>query len=96
MMLQHGSFQMQNLEQAIRERAYHLWMAAGCHEGSADAYWLSAQREILTASVSTDAEISPAKADAPVVKKKPATKAKAATTVTKVAAKPAKAKRQAA
>jgi Protein of unknown function (DUF2934) len=87
---------MQNLEHAIRERAYHLWMADGCHEGSADTYWLSAQREILAASVSADAGTSLAKADAPAVKKKPATKAKSTMTVAKVAAKPAKAKRQAA
>jgi Protein of unknown function (DUF2934) len=42
---------MQNLEQAIRERAYHLWIAAGCPEGNSDAYWLDAQRELLASSV---------------------------------------------
>ena len=42
---------MQNLEQAIRERAYHLWIAAGCPEGNSDAYWLDAQRELLAGSV---------------------------------------------
>ena len=35
---------MQDLEQAIRERAYHLWIFDGCREGKADDYWLSAQR----------------------------------------------------
>ena len=42
---------MPNLEEAIRERAYHLWIADGQPEGNADAYWLSAQRDILTTSV---------------------------------------------
>ena len=40
---------MQDLEQSIRERAYHLWVEAGCQDGQADAHWLSAQREILSA-----------------------------------------------
>jgi hypothetical protein len=42
---------MPNLEDAIRERAYHLWIADGQPEGQADMYWLNAQREILTTSV---------------------------------------------
>src|SRR5260370_584832 len=42
---------MQNLEEVIRERAYHLWIADGQPEGKADVYWLSAQREILTTSL---------------------------------------------
>ena len=42
---------MQDLEQAIRERAYHLWMEGGCQDGQADAHWLVAQREILGASL---------------------------------------------
>ena len=42
---------MPNLEEAIRERAYHLWIADGQPEGHADVYWLSAQREILTTSL---------------------------------------------
>jgi Protein of unknown function (DUF2934) len=40
---------MQDLEQSIRERAYHLWMEGGCQDGHAAAHWLSAQREILGA-----------------------------------------------
>jgi hypothetical protein len=39
----------QELEQQIRERAYHLWMADGCPEGEADRYWLTAEREVLAA-----------------------------------------------
>jgi DUF2934 family protein len=42
---------MSNLEEAIRERAYHLWIADGQPEGKADIYWLHAQREVLTTSV---------------------------------------------
>lgn len=42
---------MPNLEDAIRERAYLLWLADGQPEGRADIYWLTAQREILAASM---------------------------------------------
>ena len=42
---------MQDLEQAIRERAYHLWVESGCEDGNADAHWLVAQREILSESL---------------------------------------------
>lgn len=41
---------MTNLEEAIRERAYHLWTADGQPEGKAEVHWLKAQREILTTS----------------------------------------------
>jgi DUF2934 family protein len=41
---------MQDLDEAIRERAYHLWIADGRPDGRADAYWLDAQHEILTTS----------------------------------------------
>ena len=30
---------MQDLDSAIRERAYYLWIGDGCPEGKADAYW---------------------------------------------------------
>jgi len=42
---------MPNLEEKIRERAYHLWIADGQPQGQADVYWLNAQREILTTSL---------------------------------------------
>jgi hypothetical protein len=42
---------MQDVEQIIRERAYHLWLESGCPEGSADIHWLAAQREVLDASL---------------------------------------------
>lgn len=41
---------MTNLEEAIRERAYHLWTADGQPEGKAEFHWLKAQREVLTTS----------------------------------------------
>jgi hypothetical protein len=66
---------MQDLEQAIRERAYHLWVADGRPEGNADVYWLSAQREILTTSLSsTETPSSPSKHSASATKpvKRPA------------------------
>ena len=46
---------MPNVEEVIRERAYHLWMADGQPEVKADIHWLNAQREILTASVESSA-----------------------------------------
>jgi hypothetical protein len=42
---------MLDLEQAIREHAYHLWVAGGRRDGDADAHWLVAQREVLSASL---------------------------------------------
>ena len=83
---------MPNLEQAIRERAYHLWLADGCRDGAADAYWLSAQRELLSASLpASDAGTSLADSKAVIAKKKAPAKAKAAK-----APAPAKSKRRAA
>ena len=67
---------MTNLEEAIRERAYHLWTAAGQPEGKAEIYWLNAQREILTTSLEGSASNAPA--DLAPVAAKPAKKAKAA------------------
>ena len=49
---------MQDLEQAIRERAYHLWIADGCRDGNADAHWLIAQREILVSSLARFARVT--------------------------------------
>jgi hypothetical protein len=49
---------MRNLEQAIRERAYHLWIESGRLDGNAEGHWLAAQRELLAASFSTMARVS--------------------------------------
>jgi Protein of unknown function (DUF2934) len=38
-----------DLEQSIRERAYHLWIEGGCQDGHAGAHWFAAQREVLGA-----------------------------------------------
>jgi DUF2934 family protein len=42
---------MEHLEEAIRERAYQLWIADGRPDGNSDAYWLNAQHEMLMHSV---------------------------------------------
>jgi len=42
---------MQDIEQAIRERAYHLWAESGHQEGHAETHWLAAQREVLSTSL---------------------------------------------
>jgi len=70
---------MPNLEEAIRERAYHLWIADGQPEGKADVYWLSAQREVLTTSLEGSSE-TPATAhmDSVSTMTKPVKKAKVA------------------
>jgi hypothetical protein len=53
-----GVRNMQDLEQAIREHAYHLWTANGRQEGNAEAHWLTAQREILASSLGTLGNVS--------------------------------------
>jgi hypothetical protein len=49
---------MQDLEQTIRERAYHLWVEGGHQDGAADAHWLAAQREILRTSLGEIGRVS--------------------------------------
>ena len=61
---------MPNLEEAIRERAYHLCIADGQPDGQADIYWLNAQRELLTTAVTPTDTVS--------VATRPGEKAKAA------------------
>lgn len=81
---------MPNLENAIRERAYHLWLADGCRDGAADAYWLTAQREVLSASMSgSDVGTPSAPSQAATVQTKAPAKAKSVKA-------PAKSKRRAA
>jgi hypothetical protein len=63
---------MQDMEQAIRERAYHLWAADGYREGNADSHWLAAQRELLASSLESVGRVKK-------TAKKPPEKAKAAT-----------------
>jgi hypothetical protein len=72
-------FDMQDLEQAIRERAYHLWVANGRQDGNAEAHWLSAQREILTSSLESLGSISATSSKSKKASKKaPSKKARAA------------------
>ena len=61
---------MHDLEQAIRERAYHLWIENGCEEGRAEDHWLTAQRSILGALLgaredAAEVPVKPKKARAP-------------------------------
>lgn len=51
----------QDLEQRIRERAYHLWMADGCRDGEAEQHWLTAERDVLAefAATATSADSAP-------------------------------------
>jgi hypothetical protein len=71
---------MPNLKEAIRERAYHLWIADGQPEGRADIYWLNAQREILTTAVesSDGTAVAAAPTDTGLVATKSVKKAKVA------------------
>ena len=64
---------MQDLEQAIRERAYQLWTKDGCQEGHAESHWLAAQREVLGASLSELGWV--AVSEAPVIAAKPRARA---------------------
>ena len=56
---------MQDLEQAIREHAYHLWVAGGRRDGDADAHWLTAQREVLSASLGQIGRVTVGEAQGP-------------------------------
>jgi hypothetical protein len=67
------------LEQAIRERAYFIWLDSDCVHGNADAHWLAAEieltaeveeAEVLAASMETVAQLmssSEAAPDKPIV-----------------------------
>ena len=55
---------MQDIEQVIQERAYHLWIEGGCQDGHAETHWLSAQREVLSAALGTFATVSVTEPDA--------------------------------
>lgn len=71
---------MLDMEQAIRERAYHMWNDAGRPDGAGDSFWLSAQREMLTASFARLATTN-----APTKRKAPNTKTSTAQRKRKVA-----------
>ncbi|MPZ40906.1 MAG: DUF2934 domain-containing protein [Rhizobiales bacterium] len=75
----------EDLEQKIRERAYHLWVAEGCRDGESDRHWLVAERELLGEFAAT--------APAPAEKKRASRKA-ANSNVETVAKAPAKIRRR--
>ena len=68
---------MQDLEHAIRERAYHLWIESGHEDGNADGHWLLAQREILSASFGETARVAVGESGKPANKPAKPKKAKA-------------------
>jgi hypothetical protein len=41
----------QALEQRIRQRAHDIWETLGRPEGASDQHWLTAERELLAASM---------------------------------------------
>ena len=45
------------LEEAIRFRAYFIWMDSGCEHGTANAHWLAAENEIMLASMEAAAQV---------------------------------------
>lgn len=59
---------MSELEQAIRERAYQIWMESGGQDGHAERHWLEAQREILSASLGAVAPVSKVSSEKPKAK----------------------------
>ncbi|MFC0239744.1 DUF2934 domain-containing protein [Rhodopseudomonas telluris] len=69
---------MQDMEQAIRERAYHLWTEAGRPDGNPDAFWLSAQRELLAQSLEQIATVKPSEPKKAAKKASSSRKCKAA------------------
>ncbi|MDB5655987.1 MAG: hypothetical protein JWQ94_3600 [Tardiphaga sp.] len=87
---------MPYLEQAIRERAYHLWLADGCRDGAADAYWLTAQRELLNASLTQADIVNTSALPVAATSKKAPSKAKAAKSDGAKVTAPLKSKRRAA
>ena len=69
---------MNDIEHAIRERAYHLWMAEGCPDGNAETHWLVAQREILASSLEGLGSVLPAAKPKKAAKKATTKKARSA------------------
>jgi hypothetical protein len=63
-----------SLEQQIRERAFHLWEAAGRPHGQSDRHWLAAEREVGAAVAQPEAMKAPTKKAA---SPKPATQPRA-------------------
>lgn len=45
------------LEEAVRLRAYCKWTDRGCEHGNADAHWLTAENDIMLASMEAAAQV---------------------------------------
>ena len=75
----------QALQQRIRQRAYELWETLGRPVGGSDEHWLTAEREVLAASVQA-VPPSTAKKTKSSRKKAPRKAKPAATPVRKMAA----------
>jgi hypothetical protein len=70
-----GPIMPDDIEDRIRERAYHLWRESGCMDGETNRHWLAAEREVLAAFAAS----APAKPPQSAAKKAtPKTKARAA------------------
>jgi Protein of unknown function (DUF2934) len=61
---------MLDIEKATRERAYQLWIEGGCPDGHADAHWLAAQREVLSASLGEIGRVTVVETPAKAIKTK--------------------------
>ncbi len=68
-----------DFEQTIRERAYFIWLAADCELGNADAHWLAAEADILSAAMEAAGRVmaAPDKAGANSWMMEPKTKRRA-------------------
>ena len=44
-------------EDVIRLRAYFIWVDSGCEHGNDDAHWLTAENEIMLASMEAAAQV---------------------------------------
>ena len=69
---------MQDIEEIIRERAYHLWLDSGAQDGNSDAHWLAAQREVLSASLGELGHVTPSVSAAKAKSARPKKKKRAA------------------
>ena len=63
---------MNDVEDAIRNRAHELWVESGCGHGNAETHWLRAQREVLAASLGSIATVTVAKSAAATERQAPA------------------------
>jgi len=72
-LLGHPEGNLEDLSNKIRERAYELWVESGYRNGDAEQNWLTAEREILAASLGPTPPALPSarKSKANVASKRP-------------------------